>query len=944
MRGHRPPVSLPALDAGAPSLLLVAALIATAFLPHEAFASCTAKTSAWLLASDGSACTAASGSYSGAGAASGTGALSSMNSGTINAPSAVSVLLSSNARSGVYATGSGSQISLQQGATIGRTGVNGTGNLGLVAAAGASITVDGPLSITLPDGSGNHGVLSQDAGSTITLNGTSQITMGSGGAYSPGLRAISGTLIANGDVTVSTMGDSRSDAVVADTAGTVTLNGGLNLSASGLQASGLKVKTAGTITYNGPTVITVSGLNGSGIRTVTGGIVNAGASSTTTINVSSVNGQGISARDSGSQVNLAGAMTINVSGATQADTPAGNPEAYAAGLLADVGGAISATGALQINTSDATSYGALLIGDNAAIAATGGGTIRAAGVAVGFAPGASQQARFDRFVISNTSGDLIRVDGASGGALSLNDTTASAIDGQNLLSAINGSTFTATASRSTLNGYVSADASSALNLRLLESSRLSGGIAGARLAVDRTSQWTMTADSTLSGLELAGHIAIPSSGQVFSPRTLTVAGDWAGQDGTMQLRSTLGGSGSPTDRIVVNGGTASGHTTLQITNAGGLGAPTTGDGIRIVEAINGATTTAQTTKDAFALDGGHVDAGAYRYELHAADAAGAGQDWYLRSTYRTDVPVYAALPAQLRQADMAMLGNLHRRMGDETGGDSGRHAWARAIYGDLDIRQTGDASPRSQGHVSGMQAGTDLLADGAWRAGIFFGLMDSRADVDGRFGDTEGRAGTSSLQSRHLGGYATWNGPDGVYADGVLQLGRHRYHLRPGDDTNSSARADGVTASLEVGKAFPVSMGWSVEPQAQVLYQKSRFDDAQISGATVRQTVEGRWTGRLGLRLKGEIATSAGRLQPYARLNLYRTSGGRDLTSFAGPAWTTDVATNGGGGATELAAGFTLTLSPAASVYGELGRLAASGGESRINASPQGSVGLKLRW
>ena len=35
---------------------------------------------------------------------------------------------------------------------------------------------------------------------------------------------------------------------------------------------------------------------------------------------------------------------------------------------------------------------------------------------------------------------------------------------------------------------------------------------------------------------------------------------------------------------------------------------------------NGATTTAQTTRSAFALAGGHVDAGAYAYTLHAADA------------------------------------------------------------------------------------------------------------------------------------------------------------------------------------------------------------------------------------------------------------------------------------------------------------------------------------
>lgn len=941
MQGSRPSFSLPGPDARTPSRMLVAALIAAAFTPHEAFAACTGTAGAWLQASNGTTCTA-SGSYSSTGAASGMGVLSSVGGGVINAATATTVTLSSNGRSGAYATGAGSQVNLRGGATISRA-PTGSGNQGLVADGGATITVDGPLTITLPNGSGNHGVLVQDAGSTITLNGATQITMGRGSAYSPGLRAISGTLIVNGDVTVSTAGDSRSDAVVADTGGLVTLNGAANLSTSGLQASGLKVKTAGTITYNGPTTITVSSLNGSGIRTVTAGIVNAGASSTTTIDVSGVNGQGISARDIGSQVNLAGAVTINVTGATRADVPAGNPESYAAGLLADLGGAINATGALHVATNDATSFGALLVADNATIAATGGGTISAAGTAIGFAPGASQQARFDRFVITNASGDLVRAEGAAGGALTLNDSTATAIAGSNVISAVNGSTFTATASRSTLNGNLAADASSILNARLLESSRLAGSIAGAHLTVDGTSQWTMTANSTLSGLELAGHIATPDPGQVFTPRTLTVAGNWAGQGGTVQLHTALGGSDSQTDRIVVDGGTVSGSTTLRITNVGGLGAPTTGDGIRIVEAINGATTTAQTSKDAFTLDGGHVDAGAYRYRLQSADATGAGEDWYLRSTYRTDAALFAALPAQLRQADLAMLGNLHRRMGDDTG-DAGRRAWARAVYSDLDIRQAGDIAPRSQGRVSGIQAGTDLLADGAWRAGIFLGLMDGRTDVNGQLGGSQERAGSTGLQSRHLGGYATWNGPDGFYADGVLQFGRHRYSVRPEDDTNSTARARGVTVSLEAGKSQPVAAGWSLEPQAQVIYQASRFDDAQISGATVQQQLQGRWTGRLGLRLKGDVATGAGRLQPYARVNLYRTSGGHDLTRFVGPTWTTDLATGTSASTAELAAGFTLTLSPTASAYGEMGHVAAIGGESRINSSLQGGVGLKLRW
>lgn len=657
--------------------------------------------------------------------------------------------------------------------------------------------------------------------------------------------------------------------------------------------------------------------------------------------------QGVSSRDAGSQVNLAGTVTINVSGATQANFPTGNPESYAAGLLADLDGVINATGALQVDTTDATSYGALLVGNNATLTATGGGTVNAAGVAIGFVPGAGQQARFDGFAISNSSGDLIHVDGATGSStLALNDSTASATAGGTLLSAANTSTFTATTSRSALSGNVLADATSTLNVRLLNASSLTGAVNRASLSIDGTSQWTMTADSTLNGLELAGRINFQAPGAAFVPKTLTVNGNWVGQGGTVQLHTALGDSSSPTDRIVVNGGTVSGSTTLQITNVGGLGAATTGDGIKVVEATNGATTTAQTRKDAFALAGGHVDAGGYEYRLYAADANGAGEDWYLRSTYRVEVPLFAALPAELRQADMAMLGNLHRRMGDQAGSSAaGRRAWTRAVYSDLDIRQAGDAELRSRGHVSGMQAGTDLLASGPWRAGVFVGALDGDADVSGNARGTHGQIGRNDLQSRHLGGYATWQGASGFYADGVVQVGRHRYNVQPDGDSSTPGRARSVTASLEAGKSFPLSDdGWSIEPQAQVIYQKSRFDDVQISAATVQQELHGRWTGRLGVRVKGDVATRAGLLQPYTRVNLYRTSGGTDVTQFVGPAATARIENGTSSDTAELAAGFTLALTPAAGVYSEIGRVFATGGDAKVNSSVQGTVGLKVRW
>src|SRR5690606_31576143 len=117
-------------------------------------------------------------------------------------------------------------------------------------------------------------------------------------------------------------------------------------------------------------------------------------------------------------------------------------------------------------------------------------------------------------------------------------------------------------------------------------------------------------------------------------------------------------------------------------------------------AINGATTTAQSTRDAFRLAGDHVDAGAYEYRLYAPDANGAGENWFLRSSalvaapttpaYRVEVPLFAALPEQLRLGNTVMLGNWHQRVGDGTASGAERQTWARIISAERTISQRGD--------------------------------------------------------------------------------------------------------------------------------------------------------------------------------------------------------------------------------------------------------------
>ena len=117
--------------------------------------------------------------------------------------------------------------------------------------------------------------------------------------------------------------------------------------------------------------------------------------------------------------------------------------------------------------------------------------------------------------------------------------------------------------------------------------------------------------------------------------------------------------------------------------------------------------------------------------------------------------------------------------------------------------------------MSGLQAGTDLLASGNWRAGLYVGHLDGGADVQRQCARHLGRrSAATTWQSRYLGGYATWTDASGFYADAVLQAGRHRYTVRPDGNPSASGKADSLTASIEAGQAFALAEGWSIEPQA----------------------------------------------------------------------------------------------------------------------------------
>ena len=465
-------------------------------------------------------------------------------------------------------------------------------------------------------------------------------------------------------------------------------------------------------------------------------------------------------------------------------------------------------------------------------------------------------------------------------------------------------------------------------------------------------------NQTLASLNNSGMVKLSSNGGGTPGTVLKVTGAYVGNGGTLGLSTVLAADGSATDKLLLSGSNAvaSGSTIIQITNAGGLGGQTMGTGIQVVGTENGGSLQANS----FTLAGEHVDAGAYEYRLFQTAQGATLQSTDTLLAYRSEVPLMSALPAQLRQADMSMLGDMHRRMGDDnvqasngagtTSADLGqnRRVWGRILRTDPTIHQQGTVTPESSGHMTGFQAGLDLYANQSIKAGIYVGQLDGDMSTTGFAGGINSKyVGFNTLHSRYLGVYGNWKDASGLYADTVLQGADYRSQLHKTENTGANAattKGRGWLVSLEVGKPFALNSNWQIEPQAQLIYRKISLDDTALSLATVKNRADDDWTLRLGARIKGSFTTSAGMLQPYGRINLYKASSTTDVASFVVPAATTDIKAKGGYTSTELAAGASLQVRKSTSLYGELGKLWANGGDSRVKSGVQASVGIKVLW
>ena len=498
----------------------------------------------------------------------------------------------------LFVSGSGSQANLSGTESF---ATQGDGAVGLFVTNGGALTATGPITINTAGGVlstslgpvGAFGVEADGQGSQINLAATTIATTGEGAA---GLYASDGLGTGHG--------------------GVITVSGPLGVVTGGSSAYGAWAQSTGSaITLNGPSTFTINS-GAFALFASEGGVIST--ADTLGVVVNGVAAGGVEANGSGSSATLKGPTTIALNGnqntgllataggaiSTQGPTSIAVSGAQSTGVQA-LSGAVTASGSLNVTTSQASSIAFALRGTSPSIIASGGGTVSAAGSAITFMDAANAVATFDNFNIKSTAGDLIFAE-PSTATVNFNNTIANAGAG-NLLNATLGSTVAFNANASTLTGAIQTDATSTTNVSLTNGAT-----------------WTMSASSTTTSLNLA------NSAIFFSPsggfKTLTV-GSYVGTGANITLNTALGGpNAGSTDQVIINGGSATGLTSLTIKNASGAaGAATTGAGIPVVIVTNGGT----TSPTAFHLaNNAPILAGGFEYNLDRA----SNQDWYLVSS------------------------------------------------------------------------------------------------------------------------------------------------------------------------------------------------------------------------------------------------------------------------------------------------------------------------
>ncbi|MGL3209120.1 autotransporter outer membrane beta-barrel domain-containing protein [Bradyrhizobium sp. BR 1433] len=864
------------------------------------------------------------------------------------------------------------------GLTSGTAAQNNIAAGGLTINAAASTVIDqvgfsgvGGLTKTGAGLFSFGGVGNSYTGDTVIQQGTFRLntTAGSGNAL-----ASSSGVVDNAIFDLSVMSDPAAhiQSLAGNSAGTVTLGtkdliltnahdtfAGTISGTGGVQLTGGTQAFSSAQAYSGATTITAGtlALSGAGDISASSQVIANG-----TFSIAGLSGAGTSIqRLSGTGSVDLGAKTLTLTAANDsfAGVIGGSGGLTLAGGTETLSGANTYSGVTTISAGTLALTGTGSISNSSHVVANAAFDISGltgAGTSIQSLAGSGNVALGAKtLTITNASDNFAGAIGGTGGlALTGGTQILSGVNTYSGVTTVNGGTLQA--------GAVNA---------LSAASAITAG-AGATIDLNGLNQ-------TIGGFSNAGTLRFGAA----PGTTLTVAGNYAGNGGTLLFNTVLGSDGSATDRLVA--GSTSGTSTVRVNNAGGGGAQTA-DGIKLID-VAGASNGSFTLAGNYALQGQQaIIAGAYAYTLQKNGVATPTDgDWYLRSTlvpssdptaptppgvpagplYQPGVPLYENYAQVL--LGMNALPSLQERVGNRYwGGGSGNPSeamarmgvspaatadsswtqsafWGRVEGGQTSLRPSNTTSSTLNSDDFKAQAGLDGLAlensYGRLIVGLTLQYGLTTAYVNSFFGNGRIRA-----EGTGVGATATWYGDNGVYIDGQMQTMFYRGDLTSdlvGSVTHGNEGL-GYAFSVEGGKRSTIGNGFSLTPQAQLAYSKVDFDGfTDRFGALVSLGNADSLLGRVGLSLNHQKSWSDGaRSDLYAIGNLhYEFLDGTNVavagTSFASAndrLW----GSIGGGGSYSWAGGrYT--------VFGEA-TYRASLEDASANHSYKGTAGLRVVW
>lgn len=434
------------------------------------------------------------------------------------------------------------------------------------------------------------------------------------------------------------------------------------------------------------------------------------------------------------------------------------------------------------------------------------------------------------------------------------------------------------------------------------------------------SRWDMTEDSVLTNLTLNNsmldfHANDPSGNSVNRDasefHTLTVEGDYHGDNGNIIMNSALGGDNSATDRLIIEGST-SGSTNVSVNNAGGTGAQTL-NGIELIS-VGGQSDGEFNQK-------GRIVAGAYDYSLARGQGSNSA-NWYLTSTASpvdpitpTDpldpatpigpvdpgTPTNPSAPAQIIRPEAAVYGanlaaantlfnmTLHDRLGEThyvdafTGQEHVTSLWLRQVGGhNRSHDSSGQNKTLANRYVA--QLGGDIAqwsSDGADRfhVGVMGGYANQSSHTRNHI---NGYKADGSVEGYSAGLYGTWfqdnEAKTGAYVDSWALYNWFDNEVSGQDIASESYESKGVTASVETGYTWKLGErnereSYYIQPQAQLTWMGVTSDDhREANGTNVRAEGENNIQTRLGVRafIKGHSKMDEGKertFEPFVEAN-----------------------------------------------------------------------------